>query len=969
MISNHDETKVINKETLAETPTNALDEPKKKKRKKRTRKEKAKIAVYTMAMLVIVGSVLATSITALYVSSVLKNKPVFDPATFKKKDATVLLDVNGNKFYDIGNEQRINLTYEQIPQVMIDSILSIEDARFFTHEGIDIPRIAKSMLDIVRNFDFGAGGSTITQQMIKDGIFRETYMYETSEQKVQRKIQEIAVALEAEKYLTKEEILTNYLNNIFYGSGAYGLEKASNVYFDKTSDELTLPEAALLAGIINAPSLFNPKTNLDNATKRQHTVLNQMVYHGYISQAECDAAKSIPVESLLASRNSRGSTAKYQPYIDAVVNEVKEATGFDPHTTPMVIHTYLNPGAQEFAEAILRGEVSNIQYADDYFETGFTVQETTTGRVVAVGGGRRYFMNGGGASLNSTAFDLRKQPGSTIKPLLDYAPAFDHLGYGTESTILDAPLDPAKFGNWRLYNANNTFSGEIPISRALAVSLNTPAARLYKELTDKLGKDKMIEQLKAMGFEPDLNPDVWGYSYAIGGFATGISPAQLTAAYAAFANSGKYIKPHTVNFIEYRKPDGNNTTQQIDSELNLNPTQLFSPAAAYMITTLLEKSLTQNPLGYGYDFTSIRWDGVPIYLKTGTTDYGPEGNPEYGIPSLAAKDHWIAGYSADYAIAVWTGYDTLTHDAIPYFQNYGDKFVTVFKIFREMMHYMHADHTVSRTIEQPSTVKSMGVVKGSMNPQLLPNASTPENMIQYGLFNTAGALPTETLKAPELTAMPSVTASLAGNNLSISLPGYADESWVTPDGETYTVPGYGGNFTVKRIFSPKLTYGYVQYVVEIRDMNGNLLMEGQRYNHDVHNNINITLPSSVLASRQFQVVAYYALSNSGVVSQSASASLSYQDTQAPTINNVTRNFSFEQGTPISTISQSILNGVSATDNVDGDVTGSVKVIGAENIQINTPGTYNVSLRASDSAGNITDDLIYKVSVTITAKKK
>lgn len=970
MINNHDETKVISKDDLAQADTTS--EPKKvkkEKKNKRTRKEKIKIAVYTFAMVVIVGSILGTSISALYIANVLKDKPPFDESIFRKADASIMLDKNGNKFYDIGSEQRINVTYEQIPQVMIDSILSIEDARFYTHNGIDIPRIAKSMLEVLQTFDLGAGGSTITQQMIKDGIYRTTFMYETQEQKVERKIKEIAVALEAEKYLSKEEILTNYLNNIFYGSNAYGIEKAANVYFDKRTEELTLPEAALLSGIINAPTYYNPKTNLDKATERQHTVLNQMVYHGYISQEECEAAKSIPVESLLASRNSRGSTAKYQPYIDSVINEVKESTGLDPHTTTMIIHTYLDPGAQEHAEAILKGEVDGITYEDDFFETGFTVQETTTGRVVAVGGGRRYFLGDGGAALNSTAFDLRKQPGSTVKPLLDYAPAFDHLGYGTESTILDAPLDAKEFNNWKLYNATTRFSGEMPISRAIGQSLNTPAARLYKELTDKFGQEKMMDMIKAMGFEPNITPEQWGLSYSIGGFATGVSPAQLTAAMAAIANGGSYIKPHTINYIEFKNIDGNNTTQQVDSEHTLNPTQLFSPAAAYMTATLMERNLTENPIGYGYDFTRIKWDGVPIYVKTGTTDYGPEGNPEYGIPALAPKDHWIAGFSADYSIAVWTGYDKPTHEVPSWFTSLdnGSKFTTVFRIFGDMMHYMHSEHTVSRTISQPDTVKSIGVVKGSMKPQLLPNASTPENMIQYGLFNTGGVLPSETLKAPELTAMPSITASLSGNSLQVVLPGYSDESWVTPDGSTYTVPGYNGAFTVNRIFSPKLTYGFVQYVVEIRNADtGALLVDGQRYNHDSRNNITLSVPQSVMAAKRFQVCGYYSLSNSGVVSASACQLVTVTDTTPPVINNLTRNYNVPQGSPV----PNMLQGVTATDAIDGDVSNSLQVIGLDAVDTSKVGsTYTLSVRAVDLSGNLTDDTLYKITVTIVAKKQ
>jgi penicillin-binding protein 1A len=276
--------------------------------------------VFTSFIIIII--VVCLSGGCFFAWSVYKETEDFSTQRLLSGEASKIYDVNGELMYTYGsdvNGKRENITYEDLPQVLIDAVIAAEDSRFFEHDGFDLPRIAKTLITNLAHFSIRGGGSTITQQVIKKSYFPK------EEQTYTRKISEIFLAIQATKEVSKEEILTLYLNKIYFGrsTSSIGIAAASKYYFNKEVSQLTLPEAALLAGTLNSPSAYDPYYNLDLANKRRNVILDLMVNHGYITQEECDLAKQVKIENMLSQSNMASDNA-LSSYVDLVTAEVKE---------------------------------------------------------------------------------------------------------------------------------------------------------------------------------------------------------------------------------------------------------------------------------------------------------------------------------------------------------------------------------------------------------------------------------------------------------------------------------------------------------------------------------------------------------------------------------------------------------------------------------------------------------------------
>ena len=362
----------------------------------RTKKPKRHVFITLISFLLtmIVAAFLAGSgMTVLIISSMLEGKPVFEVENFNSQESTKIFDINGDLIADIGLHLRENVTYEQLPQVVIDAFISIEDSRFFTHQGFDIPRFSLALVGNIQGILSGesafsaGGGSTITMQLVKNTYFEtEDALAPTT---IERKIQEIALALEAEANMPKRRILELYLNRINFGvPNSRGIETAAQYFFGKSTQELTLSEAAYLAGVINAPTRFNAYNNLERATERRNIVLYQMRRHGYITEQEEQNARNIPLENLLVG-NTFVENRPFQAYIDTVISEVINLTGKDPFNTPMNIYTYMQPIIQQQIDDIQSGQV-HFEFIDDLLQIAGVVMDHSTGQVVGVMGGRNY---------------------------------------------------------------------------------------------------------------------------------------------------------------------------------------------------------------------------------------------------------------------------------------------------------------------------------------------------------------------------------------------------------------------------------------------------------------------------------------------------------------------------------------------------------------------------------------------------
>lgn len=592
-------------------------------RKQRSKKEnKFKKLAIRSGMALFVFIILLTGVLAVTAFAYVKDAPSLNPDQLIAPQSSTVYDMDNEKVLDIaGEEYRKTIPLEQVPERVQNAFLAVEDARFWDHHGVDVKRIAGALVENVKE-GFGAeGGSTITQQLVKLSFL-------SSEKTVERKVQEVYLSLRLERKYSKKEILELYLNKVYFGEGTYGVATASEVFFTKSVEDLTISEAALLAGLPQRPSAYNPFKNPELAEKRRDTVLALMEQHGFISENEKKEAQSTPVEDLLKKQKKQ---TKYQSFIDHVIEELKE-NGIDEkaiYTEGLKIYTTLDPKAQEFTEKVLMTN-EHIDYPDDKFRAGVALLDTETGEIRALGGRRNTEEEEIERGFNY-ATQLKRQPGSTIKPIMAYGPAIEKLNWTPDQIIKDEQIEMngKVFRNW-----NNKYHGNVTMKTALQWSYNIPAIKTMQAV----GAEEVKKFAGKLGIELD---EVYP-AYAIGGFTEGISPLQLAGAFAAFGNEGVYHKPHAVRKIVY--PNGKERQLQPES------VQAMSDNTAYLITDMLKAVVTQ---GTG-QMANI--PGLPLAGKTGTNQL-PDG-----IYGSGAADAWFVGYTTRYTASVWIGYDEITQE-------------------------------------------------------------------------------------------------------------------------------------------------------------------------------------------------------------------------------------------------------------------------------------------------------------------
>ena len=818
-----------------------------KKNNIRTKKPKRHIFVTFVSFLLtmIVAAFLSGSgMTILIVSSMLEDKPVFEADNFNSQESSKIYDINGDLIADIGLHLRENVTYDQLPQVVIDAFISIEDSRFFTHAGFDIPRFSLALIGNLQGILTGSsgfsagGGSTITMQLVKGTYFEtEDSLAPTT---IERKMQEIALALEADSNMPKRRILELYVNRINYGvPSSRGIETAAKYYFGKSTQELSLSEAAYLAGVINAPTTFNAYNNLEQATARRNTVLFQMRRHGYITEQEEEDAKNIPLENLLAGKTTIDGRP-FQAYIDTVVKEVITLTGKDPYNTPMSIYTYMQPIIQQQIDDIQNGDV-DFEFIDDLLQTSGVVMDHTTGQVVGVMGGRNYT----GERILNRATDAVNQIGSTAKGILSYPLAFEHLNVSTADVTKDEPLI-IEGTNLILRNFDRRYRGEMTIKEAFGRSMNIPAFLYLQRVTQTISSRRVVEYLNSLGFDVALNDYDLGYS--IGGSTFTASPMQLNGAYGAIFNDGQYIQPHTISRIDFS--DGSDPLiPQYAS------TRVLTSAASFLTLQLMYDAVHSD---YSNGLRQYRRSDFATYGKTGTTNWGPEG-AQFGIPNGAAKDEWLVVGNTKYVSTIWIGFDkaikdrnTYTTSAI-FSQNYRGK------IMNRLLGAIAKVENSYPTLRQPSTVTSITHILGPQ-PYLTPTDNLDPALITTGLIKTAGA-GTVPVPFPTPSNLTGFTSSNTGTSISqtitIQMAPYPDETALVREPVNYEMkletPSQSVTATGTRLFSLSWIRGPIVYVARTV-ING----EPQFF---VSNTPTIQIPLINATGSTLEVCGFYAYEN------------------------------------------------------------------------------------------------------------
>ena len=607
---------------------------------KSKKKKKAIINVLLIFFLICgIATVIAFTLFLGYIKSVAD--PLFEKTNLNTKEMTILYDKDGAEFARLGSEKREKVTYEKLPEVLIDAIIATEDSRYFLHNGFDAPRFVKASIGQALGNSSAGGASTLSMQVVKNS-FTDADV-NTGVAGIVRKFEDIYLAVfKLEKNYSKEEILEFYVNNHFLGGNVYGVQEASQAYFGKNVEQLNLSEAALLAGMFKSPNAYRPTTNPEQAAARREKVLSLMLKHGYITKEEYEEANSIPIQSLVNPRVEE-STSEYQGYIDTVVSEVKEKYNVNAYTTSLKIYTNLDRGKQDAVNRVFNGQSVYYTWPDEFLQSGVAVINTQTGAIQAIGAGR----NRTGINSFNFATQINRQPGSTAKPLFDYGPAMEYnnastYGFnenGKYKPVLDAPYS---YSNGKsISNWDNSYKGSLTFRQALSLSRNIPALKVFQSVD----RSKIIEFVTNLGIKPEIENGSLHEAHSIGAF-TGVSPLEMVAAYAAFGNGGYYNEPYTVSKLVFRS-----TGKEIEHQENKK--QAMSDSTAFMISSILQDVQLNGNVG----------GTLPgIARKTGTTNYDDATVAKYGMAGDAIRDSWCIGYSTQTAMSMWYGYDKISSE-------------------------------------------------------------------------------------------------------------------------------------------------------------------------------------------------------------------------------------------------------------------------------------------------------------------
>ncbi|HFU4229058.1 TPA: penicillin-binding protein PBP1A [Streptococcus suis] len=667
-----------------------------------------KTTTFKKYLLGLVNILLALALVGIVAAVVLVGSYILSAPKLTEEDLTAtvsskIYDMDGQLIADLGTEKRSNATTEEIPTDLANAIVAIEDQRFYNHRGIDVIRIAGSLLNNLAGGNL-QGGSTLDQQFIKLTYFSTS----AEDQNLKRKVQEAWLSLQLEQTKTKQEILTYYVNKVYMSNRTYGMKTASETFYGKELKELSLAQLALLAGMPQAPNQYDPYSHPEDAKNRRDLVLSEMLAEKYIDNSQYEQAILTPVtDGLLPLSNDAAYPAYMDNYLKQVVEEVEKNTGYNLLTTGMDIYTNVDSAAQQQLWNIYNTDMY-VSYPDELLQVASTIIDVSNGKVVAQLGARNQPSN---VSFGiNQAVETNRDFGSTMKPITDYAPAFENGVYSsTADIIVDEPYNypgtSTPVNNW-----DKKYFGSLTVKSAIQYSRNVTAVKAL----EATGLENSLKFLNSVGINyPEIH-----YSNAISSNTSdtsreyGASSEKMAAAYATFANGGTYYAPQYVNKIVFS--DGT------VKEFPQTGTRVMSEETAYLMTDMM-KSVME--VGYGLNASVA---GVPMAGKTGTSNYTDTemesiiaAIPEAAYNTTVVPDENFVGYSSQYAMAVWTGY---TNRMTPILDN-GMRIAS--DVYHNMMTFMHSDYTATDW-KVPS-----GVVNFGGNYYLRDSSSLKNAYINY----------------------------------------------------------------------------------------------------------------------------------------------------------------------------------------------------------------------------------------------
>ena len=655
-------------------------------------KEKRTIPVLNKICTIIVSFiVLFMLLGAGFFMYIYLDAPEFNTHLLYKQESSNIYDSKGNLIATIGTEKRQIVEYKELPQVLIDAIIATEDSRFFQHNGIDLPRFIKASYGYFKGTNAG-GASTLTMQVSKN-TFTSTEADGIAG--IVRKFTDIYMSIfKIEKDYSKEEIIEFYVNSPYLGSGSYGVQMAAKTYFGKNVSNLNLVEAAMLAGMFQAPGEYDPYIHPEKTNARKNEVINLMLRHGYITEEEAHQAKLKDISKII--RKQTKTVNKYQGFIDTVVQEVIDRTGNNPYEVSMDIYSTMDKKKQD----VINNFYKKHKFKDKKVQVGIGMIDNKTGAIVAVGAGRNKKSE---MSLNY-ATQISRHPGSTAKPLFDYGPGIEYKNWSTYTPFIDKAVRYT--GGGVMHNVDNRYQGFLTLEQCLVRSRNTCALQAFQAISNS----KINKFVTSLGITPEYlgNTKYINEAHSIGGF-TGVSPVQLAGAYQAFGNGGYYTEPHTIKKIIYKNSD-----EEITQEFNFEKKRVMKDTTAYMISYMLKKVTSY----------SVKVKGTDLSTKTGTSSYDSKTLRRLGLNTNVIQDAWTVTFSPDYAVAIWYGYDKLTKKT---YNTSSHAWSERVKIQREIVNKVMKKNS---RFKRPSGIVAARVAVGT-NPPML-SSSGPVYLFKKG---------------------------------------------------------------------------------------------------------------------------------------------------------------------------------------------------------------------------------------------
>ena len=725
-------------EETKETKKSIPESKKKKKKKRKKRKILLKVSIVFLLLVVIGWFTFGAKVMKLR-SEAKKLVAQSTEDTFKASQTSIVYDTNGKQLLKFRGEKDVYyLKYKELPVYVIAAVISVEDRNFYKHNGVDYKGISRAAVSyVVHKGAITQGGSTLTQQLAKTVFLNRQKTWK-------RKVKEIFMAVEMEKKYSKEQILEFYLNNVYYANGYYGIQAASQGYFRKDAKNLTMSEAAFLSAIPNNPTIYDPRRNKDNTIKRRNKILKDMYEQNLIRKDQYEEALNEDIKVKDAQSNKTEKKNYIETYvIHCATKEIMKQKGFEfksdfssdsekekyqeeydkmyaeckrtLYSAGYHIYTSIDPDVQKQLQKSADNALTSYTEKDKNgiykVQASGTCIDNDTGKVVAIVGGRE--QKNIGYTLNR-AYQSPRQPGSSIKPLLVYAPALEH-GWSAGSTVNDSPM--ATNDKHRVRNSHGSYSGQITLRRAVEKSSNVVTMRLYEQLTPKT----CLKYLEEMNFKYLTDTDYKYYTTCIGGFTKGTTTEEMAAGYATLKNNGVYREPTCITKI---------TTSDGDEVMSssTNKKRVYSTSAAKQMTDVL-KSVITSGTGVGAKVPNVDTAG-----KTGTTS--------------SNRDGWFCGYTPYYTTAVWVGRDDNKIMSALSGASYPKT------IWSNFMNQIHSEYSSSGTDTQGSY---SDYNEGTSQRSTYSTTSTSTSTQASSTSNTEATTATPTTEAPT-TAAPTTAA-------------------------------------------------------------------------------------------------------------------------------------------------------------------------------------------------------------------